>query len=1040
MSTWRIMRWLNTGTNLKSEEETNRLVKDVLLQPDFMPSELSGFNAQRENKRANMATTPSTTSPLSGFQETTVDIEVPSGRKNDPAKTFAVPGLHYRDLLSVIKEAFAHPLALKYHFSPFRLFHQPPGAEEPRRVHGELYTSDAFIEEHDRIQRISLPDNIECTRERVVAALMFWSDGTHLAQFGNAKLWPVYLMLGNLSKYIRSQPNSQACHHLAYIPSLPDSFEDWAKTFCEKWSSKSQKADIITHCRRELMHAVWRHLLTDEFIHAYKYGLLVMCADGVERRIFPRIFTYSADYPEKVLLATIRDKGLCPCPRCFIPKSKLDQLGADLRFRVSQTRTFLINKVNQARRLIYSAGAAICGSHVQGLLKESSSVPTLNAFVDRLGLDFQVSQMLVVDLMHEFELGVWKALFVHAIRLLHALPAGSEKVESLNERFRNTPRFGASTIRRFSTNASEMKKMAARDFEDLLQCSIPAFEDLFEDNHNTRFMKLLYRAAEWHALAKLRMHTDLTLNRLEKLTVEFGRLMREFRDQTCAYFDTVELPREAQARVRRQGNAASHAASGGSQKDSSTSTRKRRLLNLLTYKFHALGDYVKTIRLFGTTDSYSTQIGELAHRLVKKFYALTNKRQAAAQIGKRYRRERMLNQGQPHRRAQSESALHRRKKAPTSSHAHHVAFSASQTLDEHVFEAHHQITTNRDHPISVTRFLQESPLDPAKKNFYPKLQDHLLSRVLGRKFDGDDKEDLGFTDEDRNTIRLVNGRMYASKTMRINYTTYDVRRDSDMINPRTDHCMVMLHSPETAPGVHPYWYAQVLGIFHAQVLHIDYRQNQHSSQPQHMEFLWVRWFGSEPGYRSGVRNAKLPKIGFVPASDDMAFGFLDPSLLIRACHLIPSFAGKKTTELLDFPQSMGRKVDCESDWTNYYVNIFVDRDMFMRYFPGGGVGHSSVPDDHELDEQPEGEDSDNTQERCPLDYQSLLDIPPEFLEDSDEDTDNEEEQANNLSEHEDNANNNGSDNDHSDDDSDDSELGADDGEGTDVEDSGYATA
>ena len=28
--------------------------------------------------------------------------------------------------------------------------------------------------------------------------------------------------------------------------------------------------------------------------------------------------------------------------------------------------------------------------------------------------------MMVVDLMHEFELGVWKTLFTHLIRILHA--------------------------------------------------------------------------------------------------------------------------------------------------------------------------------------------------------------------------------------------------------------------------------------------------------------------------------------------------------------------------------------------------------------------------------------------------------------------------------------------------------------------------------------------------------------------------------------------------------------------------------------------
>jgi hypothetical protein len=29
--------------------------------------------------------------------------------------------------------------------------------------------------------------------------------------------------------------------------------------------------------------------------------------------------------------------------------------------------------------------------------------------------------MLLVDLMHEFELGVWKALFIHLLRMLEAL-------------------------------------------------------------------------------------------------------------------------------------------------------------------------------------------------------------------------------------------------------------------------------------------------------------------------------------------------------------------------------------------------------------------------------------------------------------------------------------------------------------------------------------------------------------------------------------------------------------------------------------------
>lgn len=56
---------------------------------------------------------------------------------------------------------------------------------------------------------------------------------------------------------------------------------------------------MLTHCRRELMHEVWRLMLDDEFLAAHQHGIVLRCADGVVRRVYPRIFTYAADYPEK---------------------------------------------------------------------------------------------------------------------------------------------------------------------------------------------------------------------------------------------------------------------------------------------------------------------------------------------------------------------------------------------------------------------------------------------------------------------------------------------------------------------------------------------------------------------------------------------------------------------------------------------------------------------------------------------------------------------------------------------------------------------
>lgn len=55
----------------------------------------------------------------------------------------------------------------------------------------------------------------------------------------------------------------------------------------------------MSHCRRDFMHAQWHILLDDEFVEAYLHGIVILCPDGIMRRFYLRIFTYSADYPEQ---------------------------------------------------------------------------------------------------------------------------------------------------------------------------------------------------------------------------------------------------------------------------------------------------------------------------------------------------------------------------------------------------------------------------------------------------------------------------------------------------------------------------------------------------------------------------------------------------------------------------------------------------------------------------------------------------------------------------------------------------------------------
>jgi hypothetical protein len=165
-----------------------------------------------------------------------------------------------------------------------------------------------------------------------------------------------------------------------------------------------------------------------------------------------------------------------------------------------------------------------------------------------------------------------------------------------------------------------------------------------------------------------------------------------------------------------------------------------------------------------------------------------------------------------------------------------------------------------------------------------------LSRLLGHPYDGDE---LDFTSADRRAVLITNNTIYRHKVLRINYTTYDLRRAQDSINPRIPgHGDIMVLSPENEDeneDPHPYWYARILGIYHANVRYIGTNSTV-SREPQRMEFLFVRWFGRDLTPKPGWRAKRLIRLGFVPGNDGGAFGFIDLSQVIRLVHLIPAFA------------------------------------------------------------------------------------------------------------------------------------------------------
>lgn len=103
-----------------------------------------------------------------------------------------------------------------FHYKPFELHWHSQGGNVDGRVYGKLYSSPEFIQAHNELQ-IPRPGEPECNLPKVVLALMFWSDATHLTSFGKAHLWPLYMAFGNESKYQRCKPSLHLLNHVAYF-------------------------------------------------------------------------------------------------------------------------------------------------------------------------------------------------------------------------------------------------------------------------------------------------------------------------------------------------------------------------------------------------------------------------------------------------------------------------------------------------------------------------------------------------------------------------------------------------------------------------------------------------------------------------------------------------------------------------------------------------------------------------------------------------------------------------------------------------------
>lgn len=155
--------------------------------------------------------------------------------------------------------------------------------------------------------------------------------------------------------------------------------------------------------------------------------------------------------------------------------------------------------------------------------------------------------------------------------------------------------------------------------------------------------------------------------------------------------------------------------------------------------------------------------GELAHRALKAFYPLTSRSNTPAQLAKHERRRRVL------RRV---------------AEAGHTSYAWEQPVDLSAgfnLKDHHYIPTlSRNNPLDIFKFLRDHAYDPAvavrtallvvrlthdnAQAFIPKLKDHLLYRLRNLDITYCDH---AFTDDERNSVIILDNRLYSVQTMQV---------------------------------------------------------------------------------------------------------------------------------------------------------------------------------------------------------------------------------------------------------------------------------
>ncbi|KAI6100510.1 hypothetical protein F5141DRAFT_1190291 [Pisolithus sp. B1] len=425
-------------------------------------------------------------------------------------------------------------LALHFIWDAQRLFKYDGSKYE--RFYLEPWTGDHWwnIQSH-------LPD----VENAVPFALILYANQTHLSSHATVKGYPVVAWCGNLPINIQNGEHYGGGCVVGWLP----------------------------------IHEAF-HFILDKLAKLSKIGYKYECYDKITQWLFPLILILSADYEELCMMCLIQgSKGKCPCPVCLVPIEALSQL----------SKMFLMCTMQQAKEALATYQEK--KSTGESILKSLGLQPVANVFwkVENLEPEEAVS-LDDLHIMHASLFGYHslKELKIILNKLPHQYAAQLKELLATFPTWWGLVHFTGILHISFS-DGNKLRDLSRVRIIFLSSWPLPLLVQL---------LRMLHSYLELDSLIGLSVHTDRTLELIEKEQVTFENELKEY---------------------------ISHVSSGKLSEHLKT--------NWNFPKVHLWQHAVQDIQKKGVVCNYSTWPNEKMHSLLKDAYQdCSNRKDVASQV------------------------------------------------------------------------------------------------------------------------------------------------------------------------------------------------------------------------------------------------------------------------------------------------------------------------------------------------------------------------------------------------------------------------